>query len=260
MINRIRKRWRRRRLLRQRMRLDQQQRRICDEAVAVANASPHKRYDIINLLLRHTQARRYLEIGVRNPADNFDRIQADFKVSVDPGLEVSLNQATFPLTSDDFFAGLRSGKLKLAHERFDVILIDGLHLAEQAYRDYLHAMELLSPDGFLVMHDCNPPTVFHARENYHEEGPAGGFWNGTTWKAFQRIRGETERKTVVVDTDWGVGVVMNGVEAAEEKLDHAINPFYEYQTFATHRQTILNLCTFAELATLLASAQPVRPA
>lgn len=247
-------------MLKLQMQQVQQQRLTCGEAVAAVNASPHKRYDIINLLLRHTQARRYLEIGLRNPADNFDRIRADYKVSVDPGLEVQINQATFPLTSDDFFAGLRAGKLDLACDRFDIIMIDGLHLAEQVYRDYSYAMEILSSDGFLVIHDCNPPTVFHARENYGEEGPAGHFWNGTTWKAFQRIRAETDRRTVVVDTDWGVGVLMNGVDATDDKLELSINPFYEYLTFAANRQAILNLCTFAELATLLESAQPARPA
>jgi hypothetical protein len=247
-------------MLKQQMRHLRQQRMTCDEVTAAVQASLHKRYDVTNLLLRHTQARRYLEIGVRNPADNFDRIRADYKVSVDPGLEVKLNQATFPLTSDDFFAGLRAGKLDLACDRFDVVMIDGLHLAEQVYRDCLHAMEILASDGFLVIHDCNPPTVFHARENYSEEGPAGHCWNGTTWKAFQKIRAETDRKALVVDTDWGVGVVMNGVEAADEKLELSINPFYEYLTFAANRQAILNLCTFAELATLLESAQPARPA
>lgn len=248
--------WLRRRALR--IKALRQQKALCKEAQAVVVASPRKRFDIINLLLRHTRERRYLEIGLRNPAHNFDRIQADYKISVDPGLEVENNQATFQLTSDDFFEGVRSGKLKLASDRFDVVMIDGLHLADQVYRDYLNALELLSDDGFLVFHDCSPPTVFHARENFYEEGPAGRLWNGTTWKAFQRLRTETNRKAVVVNTDWGVGVVMNGIEAPSERLGQSVNPFYEYQTFASNRQAILNLCTFEELANMVESEQPSR--
>jgi hypothetical protein len=56
------------------------------------------RYDVINFLLSTLgRENTYLEIGVRNPADNFNRIHAAKKYSVDPGLEFKENPVDFAL-------------------------------------------------------------------------------------------------------------------------------------------------------------------
>ena len=65
------------------------------------------RFDIINdLLKRFDHPTRYLEIGVRSPDDNFNRIKANEKHSVDPGVENKLNPVDFKRTSDAFFLKL----------------------------------------------------------------------------------------------------------------------------------------------------------
>jgi hypothetical protein len=204
------------------------------------------RYDIINTLLDCTKKRRYLEIGVRNPDHCFKRIQAEYKISVDPGLESKVNLADIKLTSDQFFCQLKSGKLSLLSSEFDVIFVDGLHLADQAYRDILNSMEILANPGYVVIHDCNPPTRFHAREDYREPGPAGGCWNGTTWKAIQRFRTENDFNCYVVDSDWGVGIIEKHKQNEEFRLNTEINPFFEYSVFSTHRSKILNLVSAAD--------------
>ncbi len=178
---------------------------------------------------------------MRNPADNFDRIAADFKVSVDPGVEAQENLATFPLTSDEFFKKLRIGEIKLEQSRFDVIFIDGLHLADQVYRDIQNALSVVSDVGFVVLHDCSPPTIHHARENFREQGPATHFWNGTGWKAYQRFRTESNKRCFVVDVDWGVGVIVNHDENPENRLSSDVNPFFEFNVMDSNRTKILNL-------------------
>jgi hypothetical protein len=212
----------------------------------------HARYHIINALLEKTKQKRYLEIGVRNPEDNFDRINADFKISVDPGIETQVNQAIFPVTSDDFFGKLFAGELNLAHATFDVIFIDGLHLADQTYRDIQNALKVIADVGYIVMHDCSPPTIFHAREDFRHQGPATHFWNGTSWKAYQRFRTESNKRCFVVDVDWGVGVIVNHDESPENRLPADANPFYEYNVMASHRKQILNLCQVADVSDLSA--------
>lgn len=217
-----------------------------DLAIHEFHKSP-PRYDIINYLLSRTLQRRYLEIGVRNPAACFKRIEADFKLSVDPGYEVDENLADIPLTSDQFFAGISDGSLQLACKEFDVIFIDGLHLADQAYCDITNALERVAKPGFIVLHDCNPPTRHHAREDYKERGPAGGAWNGTTWKAIQRFRTNYPNVCHTVDSDWGVTVIESHRTDSEQMLDREINPFYEYAEFDRHRKQMLNLVSFDEL-------------
>src|SRR5690554_7156815 len=50
------------------------------------------RSDIINfLLVKLKRETTYLEIGVRNPADNYDKINSTIKYSVDPGIEYKEN-------------------------------------------------------------------------------------------------------------------------------------------------------------------------
>ncbi|MEZ6126150.1 MAG: class I SAM-dependent methyltransferase [Planctomycetaceae bacterium] len=213
----------------------------CAAASRAMNQRSHARYHIINALLRNTTHRRYLEIGVRNPEDNFNRIEADFKVSVDPGVEATINHATYPMTSDAFFEQLLNEQLHLEHKQFDVIFIDGLHLAEQVYRDIQNSLKIVADIGYVVLHDCSPPTIHHARENVHEQGPATHFWNGTSWKAYQRFRTESQKKCFVVDVDWGVGVIANHDESPDYQLCAERNPFYEYNVMDADRKHILNL-------------------
>ena len=169
---------------------------------------------------------------------------------MDPGVEARINQATFPLTSDQFFEQLLAGQLEIEHRTFDVIFVDGLHLADQVYRDIQNALRVVADVGYVVMHDCNPPTIHHARENFYDQGPATHFWNGTSWKAYQRFRSESDKRCFVVDVDWGVGVIVNHNEDPANRLAADANPFYEYNVMAGDRKRILNLCKVAELPEL----------
>ena len=79
--------------------------------------------------------------------------------------------------------------------KFNVIFIDGLHVAEQVERDIKNALKYIKDDGFIVLHDCNPPTEFHASETYDFHlSPSQGYWNGTTWKAFYKLSQKRQRR------------------------------------------------------------------
>ncbi len=205
------------------------------------------RYDVINFLAEtFNREITYLEIGVRVPAHNFDRINAEKKYSVDPGVEREHNPVDFPVTSDSFFASLDSGKILSKDIKFDIIFIDGLHLAEQVEKDIQNSLRYLSDDGFIVMHDCNPPTEFHAREEFlYTLGPAGGNWNGTTWKAFFKARKRTDVYSCCVDSDWGVGIISKKINFG--KPTSIQNEFYEYLVLDEFRKDSLNLINFEDL-------------
>lgn len=204
------------------------------------------RTDIINFLVsQFTRPVRYLEIGVRNPNYNFNRIAADWKCSVDPGLEFAANPVTFAMTSDAFFEGVRLGTLLPPDVSFDIIFIDGLHLAEQVDRDITNALSILAPDGFIVLHDCNPPSEWHARDEFaHTLTPAGPMWNGTTWKAFLRRRFDPTLSSCCVDTDYGVGVIAPSRPIGAPIAP--VNPFFEYHVLANNRAAHLHLVSFQE--------------
>ncbi|WP_271855515.1 class I SAM-dependent methyltransferase [Patiriisocius marinus] len=203
-----------------------------------------KRYDVINFVIGNLNRDvTYLEIGVRIPEENFDKINAATKFSVDPGVENIENPVDFKVTSDDFFNGLKKGKFLDKNILFDVIFIDGLHLAEQVERDIENALQYIKEDGYIILHDCNPPTQFHAGEDYNYRlSPSGGYWNGTTWKAFFKARKNKDLFTCCIDTDWGIGVINKTVNIGEWST--VSNPYFEYKTFEENREASLGLISF----------------
>lgn len=203
------------------------------------------RTDIINYIISHKSPQQlvYLEIGVRNPDDNFNKINAGQKFSVDPGVEFESNPVDFKMTSDEFFDKLQSGEILQKEIKFDVVFIDGLHLAEQVDRDIENSLRYLREDGFIVLHDCNPPTEWHAREDFNcKLTPAGVNWNGTVWKAFAKRRGSTDVSMCCVDTDWGVGIIAKNINFGPPLKN--INQFFEYSWFESNKNEILNLISF----------------
>ena len=204
------------------------------------------RYDVINFLLNSLNRQTtYLEIGVRNPEHNFNRIKSEIKYSVDPGLEFETNPVDFPLTSDQFFEQLRAGNILENNIQFDVIFIDGLHTAEQVDRDIKNALEFIKEDGFIVLHDCNPPTESHAREEHNYRlSPALNAWNGTTWKGFVKWRQNPAVFSCTIDTDWGVGVISKTKKIGSST--NIRNEFYEFSLFSKNRVEVLQLITFEQ--------------
>lgn len=192
----------------------------------------------------------YLEIGVRNPNHNFNKINAVNKFSVDPGVEFKENPVDFKLTSDDFFCKLEKGEILSKEQKFNVIFIDGLHLADQVERDIENALKFISEDGFIILHDCNPPTEWHARECYdYDLTPAKQYWNGTTWKAFVKARQRKGLSSCCIDTDWGTGILCKHINLGESK--NVKNDYFEYYIFDQNRVDSLNLIDFDKFKTYI---------
>ncbi|HVA47661.1 MAG TPA: class I SAM-dependent methyltransferase [Pirellulales bacterium] len=54
--------------------------------------------------------------------------------------------------SDDFFGAFHAPGF------FDLVFIDGWLEHEQVYRDVTNSLEVLTANGTIVLHDCNPTT------------------------------------------------------------------------------------------------------
>lgn len=207
------------------------------------------RTEIINFFCEYIQAEKYLEIGVRNPNDNFNLIQCKEKTSVDPGVEYLENPVDYKMTSDEFFKYLNTINTEIENGIcFDIIFIDGLHLANQVDRDIQNSLSFLSDKGVVILHDCNPPTEFHQRENFKFiNTPARGFWNGTTWKAFYKYRHHNKLYSLCFDTDYGVGIISKKYYPLFNNINTDFdNPFFEFHKFEQNRDVYLNLKSFEE--------------
>lgn len=205
-----------------------------------------QRYDIINLIIQQNGFKNYLEIGVCDPSVCFDRVNCENKDGVDPGVEYTVNPVKYPLTSDEFFRQLEAGELDKASDfKWDVIFIDGLHISNQVLKDILSSLNHLSPTGYVLLHDCNPPDAFHAREDYVVNGRYMP-WNGTVWKAHYLLRATSEFDICTVNTDWGVGIIRNPSETKRQPIGYE-NMFYEYNQMAANRQADLGLIEVYQL-------------
>jgi hypothetical protein len=185
------------------------------------------RTDLLNYLISSHGYARYLEIGVRDPADNFDRVAAQSKVGVDPS---PVGEVTHSVTSDAFFNHLARGT------RFDLIFIDGLHLEEQVLRDVANSLDHLAVGGRLVVHDCNPTTA----EMQIDEFNGTSIWTGTVWKAWAQLRSSrADLAMCVVDVDYGCGVITRGSQRCFATPLSMKDVDYEF--LERHRRRLLNL-------------------
>lgn len=112
---------------------------------------------LLNALIEKHGLKSFLEIGVQNPANNFDKIKCHQKVGVDPEC------GPLKLTSDEYFHLLKTPSeqvgIYMAYaeiQTFDLIFIDGLHHAEQVRKDFENSLRCLSDKGFILIHDVLP--------------------------------------------------------------------------------------------------------
>lgn len=107
--------------------------------------------ELLNALIEKYNLKSYLEIGVQNPANNFDKIRCAFKSGCDPDVKDDTRLIS-DITSDEFFKRV----IETDAVPYDLIFIDGLHHADQVKRDFENSLRCLSDNGFIVIHDVLP--------------------------------------------------------------------------------------------------------
>jgi len=190
--------------------------------------------EIINFLFDLYGFTSYLEIGVRNPSDNFDKISAIMKHGVDPNPK---RKYSYNMTSDDFFQNY-------VNQKYDVIFIDGLHTEEQSYKDIKNSICNLKDNGYIIIHDCNPNYEFKTR-SYDDYLKKPGAWNGTVYKAFLRSKYELKDwSCFVIDENQGCGILTQR-KILENKIvnDFDVNDF-SWKQFSDDRVKLLQLISF----------------
>jgi hypothetical protein len=189
------------------------------------------RTEIINALIDKHGYEDYLEIGVNTPSQpgyNWVGVKAQTKTGVDPNVDT-----TFKMTSDEFFE-------KMSQHYYDIVFVDGLHIFEQAYRDIVNSLKWLSPNGTIVVHDCNPVTEITQRRER-----ASDAWHGDVWKAIVKLRMEEIGLTIhTVDTDEGCAIIRRGSQILLP-VSSDEDP-YDYSFLEKRRVEALNLISVEE--------------
>jgi hypothetical protein len=167
-------------------------------------------------------------------------------IGVDPNPTVtyplSAETHIFPETSDAFF-GSRGPEALLSGRRLGVCFIDGLHLYEQALRDFIHLERYCGPSSVILIHDTFPldePTQSRERDTQ--------FHTGDVWKTvlcLKHYRPELDIFTIA--TPWTGLTVVTGLDPAsrllEKKYEEAVGRFIEtpYSEFKNDPKVALNV-------------------
>jgi predicted O-methyltransferase YrrM len=181
------------------------------------------RIDVINHLIGAHGYRRYLEIGVAG-GWCFDGVECEHKDGVDPQFP-----ATFAMTSDEFFA--------LEHEPYDIVFVDGLHTADQAYRDIRNALGILADGGTILAHDCLPDTLEEGSDTIRYDGP----WYGGVWHAIARLRTDPALSVKTIATDCGIAVIRPG-----KQKPYPLPDPLTFEHYLEDRKRMLRVITPAE--------------
>lgn len=162
--------------------------------------------EIIGLLAARFGFTRYLELCTATTGNFYKdldlkrlpkahRLMYNCPADFDDGLKIDFRSENFNIA--ECLSAMSRDKL-----RFDIILVDGFHEYELAYRDLGAAFDLIDESGMLVVHDCLPPNAATAAPRFMP-----GEWCGTNYKAYLDFVHERRLRHCTVDTDYGCGII-----------------------------------------------------
>ncbi len=190
---------------------------------------------LLNALIEKYGLKSYLEIGVQNPKQNFDKINSIgglLKHGVDPELGDSYNGLCqiFGVTSDKFFTDIEGSLFK-----YDLIFIDGLHTAEQVKKDFENSLRCLSDNGFILIHDVLPENEAGTRVPRQTKQ-----WWGTVYQWALAIGDYTgiSFKTFAIDN--GCMLVWKD-EKAKNDYGKNLSITYDWMLYKTLGRTLMNV-------------------
>lgn len=190
------------------------------------------RTQILNALITKYNFKSYLEIGVYNKDFNYNHIQCNNKLCIDPDPNA---QADLVMTSDEFFSR--------SNLKFDIVFVDGMHEAHQVYKDIKNALVHLNKNGIIMCHDCNPTSELAAGdwEEFSKCKFGDYCWNGDCWKGFVKYRFESDYHCYVLESDLGCGIINTSEKTTlTEKHEYHIGEL-TYKDLNNNRKYLLDL-------------------
>ncbi len=183
-----------------------------DPAVEVrAGARPY--LQVLRDLHAIVKPQLYLEIGVRRGASLSLAQGPAIAVDPDPHADFSppVDAHFYRSTSDDFFFFHGAD----AFDRpVDLAFIDGMHLAEYVYRDFMNVERVMAPDGLIVIDDVLPNHPLQARRARQSR-----VWSGDVWR-FAALLAEKrpDLRLTWFDTDPTGLLVVSSLKPKSRKL------------------------------------------
>jgi tetratricopeptide (TPR) repeat protein len=192
---------------------------------------PGPRYlDLLANFHAWLQPAAYVEIGVEAGRTLVIAQPPTSAVGIDPEPDIKfpLPETTqvFSLGSDQFFEQHHLPDV-IGHATIDFAFIDGLHVFDQALRDFMNVEKYSHPNTVVVIHDCLPLDSASSNPNR-----TTNFWSGDPWKVMAVLRKFRPDLTcfTLPTSPTGLGVVTNlnaGNRVLHESYDEIIASYQE---------------------------------
>jgi hypothetical protein len=223
-------------------------------------------HDVIDVIERLSFKKedkiKYLEIGV-NEGYTFDKVQAHVKHGVDP--YGGCKNITHTMSSQEFFTYNKY----FWKNSYDIIFIDGLHLADIIMQEVFESLKILNPGGYILLHDVCPSrqssqevcyeeykSLLDNKLNlssdeqsfaeYSEDNPWVGY-NGDSWKVMASLRIHSDLTVFSVPSAC-CGVIAPGVkDFGLKKPPKPENSIYTWEYYEQYMNQILNPINIGEV-------------
>lgn len=196
-------------------------RHLPHEDPSVERRSGARHYlDVLRDLQDLIRPELYLEIGVRRGSSlalaNGDAVAID----PDPHPDLAMSNPAarlFRCTSDDFFFFHADEAIGRPVE---LAFIDGMHLAEFVYRDFMNVERIMDPQGVIVIDDVLPNHPLQARRDRLSQ-----VWTGDVWRFAELIaRKRPDLRLTLLDTDPSGLLLISGLNPKNRSLWADYNP------------------------------------
>jgi hypothetical protein len=143
-------------------------------------------------------------------------------IGIDPAPTVTFPLQTethiFAETSDEFFAKQRAETL-LAGRPLSVAFIDGLHLYEQALKDFIHLERYCGPRSVILFHDTVPLDEATQSRTRNTDFHTGDVWKTVLCLKYYR----PDLDVFTIATPWTGLTVVTGLDPASRVLTDGYN-------------------------------------
>ncbi|MDT9204515.1 MULTISPECIES: tetratricopeptide repeat protein [unclassified Limnospira] len=164
---------------------------------------------ILRRLHMFIKPKNYVEIGVETGKSLRLASLSTVAIGIDPQPQLQYKIAPsakiFQMTSDNFFQNYNL-LTELQGQRVDFAFIDGLHLFEQALKDFINLEKYSHSNTVICFHDTFPLDEITARRDR-----TTGFWSGDVWKValiLRKYRPDLKISTVATQPT-GLTIVTN---------------------------------------------------
>ncbi len=161
------------------------------------------RHQFLAMLHELLKPRIYLEVGVQHGSSLELARGSELAIGIDPvplRLPV-VNEVIYPMTSNMFFNTV--GSRVIPGGIIDMAFIDGSHLFEDAFEDFINISGYCDKKSVVVFDDVLP----YNQDIAARQMPPGGDWTGDVWKMGPVIDLYTHLNWHLVDT-WPTGTMV----------------------------------------------------